>query len=162
MKAIIKHLTINTSERFLPSNTITKRSHGIPFNPLKQHANNTQTFIECHYCNKPRLIFLKLKVSPNVTLKFKRETFDLFCICGKSIEQLSSNNAYSVLFVKRNLKCINPVELIYNGLTYESVCIHCGTTQRFSASTNQFPMCNGCLRLKKKPVLSRKVAEMRK
>ena len=44
--------------KFLPSNTITKRSQGIPFNLPKQHANNTQIFIKCYYCNKPRLIFL--------------------------------------------------------------------------------------------------------
>ena len=31
-----------TSEKFLPSNTITKRLHGIFFDSLKQHANNTQ------------------------------------------------------------------------------------------------------------------------
>ena len=88
------------TEKFLPSNTITKRSHGIPFNPLKQCTNNTQIFIKCHYCNKPRLIFSKLKVSPNVTLRFKQETLDLFYICGTSIEELSSNTAYSVLFGK--------------------------------------------------------------
>ena len=113
--------------------------------------------LKCHYCKKPHLIFSKLKVSVNVTLKFKRET-DLFYICGTSIEEFSSNSAYAVLFVKRNLKCTDPVESIDYSLTYESFCIHCGTTRRLSTSTNQFPLCSGCLRLKKKPVL-RKVAE---
>ena len=146
------------TEKFLSSNIITKRSHGIPFNPLKQHANKTQIFIKCHYCNKPRLIFSKLKVSPNVTLKFKRET-DLFYICGTSMEEWSPNTVYLLLFVKRSLKCTDTVEAIYYSLKCESVCVHCGTMRRLSTSTNQFPMCSGCLRLKKKPVLRRKVAE---
>ena len=147
------------SEKFLPSEAINKRSHCIPFNLLKQHANNTQIFIKCHYCNKPYLIFSKLKVSSNVTLKFKRETLDLFYIYGTSTELLSSNTAYLVLFVKRNLKCTDPVESIYYCLTYKSVCAHCGTTPHLSTLTNQFPMCGSCLRLKKKPVLKRKVIE---
>ena len=82
-----------TWETFLPSNTTTKRLHGITFNLLKQHANNTQIFVKCHYCNKPCLIFLKLKISVNVTLKFKWETLDLFYICGTSIKELSFNTA---------------------------------------------------------------------
>ena len=78
----------------LPSNTNTQKSNSITFNLLKQHASNTQFFIKCHYCNEPCLIFSKLKVSPNVTLKLKRETLDLFHICGTSIAELSSNTAY--------------------------------------------------------------------
>ena len=152
-----------TSEKYLPSKNITsKKSPGIPFNALKQHANNTQIVIKCYYCNKPRLIFSKSKVSPNITLKFKRETSDLFYVCGTSIPELSSKDVYSVLHVKQNLKCTDPVESIYYSLTYESVCVHCGTTRHILTSTNQFPMCTGCVRMKKKPVLRRKTAEKRK
>ena len=61
-----------TSEKYLPSKNSSKRSNGIPFNLLKQHANNTRITIKCHYCSKPHLIFSKLEVSPNITLKFKK------------------------------------------------------------------------------------------
>ena len=49
----------------------------------------------------------------NVTLKFKRETLDLFYICGASIEELSSITVYLVLFVKRHLKYTDPVEISF-------------------------------------------------
>ena len=61
----------------------------------------------------PRLIFLKLKVSPNITLKFKKETSDLFYICGTSIEELLSKEVYNILHVKKNLTCEDPVESTY-------------------------------------------------
>ena len=113
-----------TLEKYLPSKNSSKRSNGIPFNPLKQSTNNVRITIKCHYCSKPCLIFLKLKVSPNITLKFKKETSDLFCICGTSIEELSSKEVYNVLLVKNNLTCENPVESIYYTLSYDSICIH--------------------------------------
>ena len=118
--------------------------------------------IKCHYCSKPHLIFSKLKVSPNITLKFKKETSDLFYICDTSIEELSSKEVYNVLHVKKNLTCEDSVELIYNTLSYNSICVDCGTTKRLSAATNEYPMCSGCRRVKKKPVLRRKVAQKKK
>ena len=110
-----------TSEKYLPSKNSSKRSNGIPFNPLKQHANNARITIKCHYCSKPHLIFSKLEVSPNITLKFKKETLDLFYICGASIEELSSKEVYSVLYVKKNLTFEDPVESIYYTLLYDSI-----------------------------------------
>ena len=118
--------------------------------------------IKCHYCSKPRLIFSKLKVSPNITLKFKKETSDLFYICDTSIEELSSKEVYNVLHVKKNLTCEDSVESIYNTLSYDSICVHCGTTKRLSTATNEYPMCSGCHCVKKKPVLRRKVPQKKK
>ena len=151
-----------TSEKYLPSKNSSKRSNGIPFNPLKQHAINTRITIKCHYWSKPHLIFWKLKVSPNITLKFKKETSDLFYICGTSIEELSSKEVYNVLHVKKNLTCEDPVESTYYTLSYDSICVHCGTTKQLSAATNEYPMCSGCCSMRKKPVLRRKVAQKKK
>ena len=56
--------------------------------------------------------------------------------CYFEIQELSPNIVYLLLFVKRNLKYTDPVKSIYYSLTYESVCVHCGTTQHLSTSTN--------------------------
>ena len=151
-----------TLEKYLPSKNSSKRSNGIPFNPLKQSANNVRITIKCHYCSKPSLIFSKMKVSPYITLKFKKETSDLFYICGTSIEELSSKEVYNVLHVKTNLTWEDPVESIYYTLSYNSICVHCGTTKRLSTATNEYPMCSGCHCKKKKHVLRRKVAQKKK
>ena len=108
------------------------------------------------------MIFSKLKVSPNITLKFKKETLDLFYICGASIEELSSKEVYSVLYVKKNLTFEDPVESIYYTLLYDSIWVHCGTTKQLSTATSEYPMCSGCCRMKKKPLLRRKVAQKKK
>ena len=57
-------------------------------------------------------------------IEIQKSNLDLFCICGTSIQELTSNTVYLVSFVKRNLKCTDPVESIYDSLRYKSVCVH--------------------------------------
>ena len=51
-----------TTEAFMLSRNITvSKGHGIPFNPVVQHAKNTDLKITCTECNKPQSIYAKKK-----------------------------------------------------------------------------------------------------
>ena len=38
------------------------QSHGMPFNPVKQHATNTNIFVVCTECNNPHLVYAAKKI----------------------------------------------------------------------------------------------------
>ena len=145
-----------TGEKYLPLSHTENCSHKIPFNPLKQHANNTRIVLKCKYCNKPRLVYSRNKITSNITTKFIKETLDLYYICGTSINELSNKEQYKVLHVRQNLRCQDPVEAIYFSMDYEKVCVHCGMMQKLSTQPNKQPMCSTCWQSKKKPVMRRK------
>ena len=68
MKTITNLLAIlkETTEAFVPSCNITaSKGHGISFNPLVQHAKNTDMKIMCTECNKPQIIYAKKSISLN-------------------------------------------------------------------------------------------------
>ena len=68
-----------TTEEHRPSRKLAnKNSHGIPFNPSKQHAMNTSLIIKCTKCNKPRIVYVQKKISIERVQAFKRVTYDLF------------------------------------------------------------------------------------
>ena len=121
-----------TGEKYLLSPCTENRSHKIPFNPLKQHANNTRIVLKCKYCNKPRLVYSRSKITSNITTKFIKETSNLYYICGTGIDELSNKEHYKILHVRQNLLCQDPVEAIYFSMDYEKVCVHCGTMQKLS------------------------------
>ena len=145
-----------TGEKYLLSPCTENRSHKIPFNPLKQHANNTRIVLKCKYCNKPRLDYSRNKVTSNITTKVIKETSDLYYICGTGIDELSNKEQYKVLHVRQNLRCQDLVEVIYFSMNYEKVCVQCGTTRKLRTQPNEQPMCNTSRRSKKKPVMRRK------
>ena len=58
----ISFLDVFGTESVMPSLMTGKcRSHRMPFNPVKQHVNNTSLFLVCAECNKPRLIYTAKK-----------------------------------------------------------------------------------------------------
>ena len=93
--------------------TCPRQGHGIPFQPHKQHASNTNLRIVCVYCKKPRLVYSKNKVSGHHTNKFKRGISELQFVCGTTVSELVGADQFKDLFTRVNLQCRNPVEIIY-------------------------------------------------
>ena len=63
-----------TGGKYITSSRTESRSHNIPFDPLKQHANNTRIVLKCKYCNKPGLVYSRNKITSNITTKLIKET----------------------------------------------------------------------------------------
>ena len=146
-----------TTEEHMPSKkTATRQSHGIPFQPHKQHALNTNLTIVCVYCHKPRLAYSKNKISRNIFTKFKRETSELQFVCGTTVEELTGADNFKDIFVRGNLRCDTTVEVIYYSVGYVSCCTHCGATRRLTTGNHEYPMCSLCKTdPAKKPVVRR-------
>ena len=78
-----------TAEEHRSSKKLAKKnSPGIPFNPSKQHAINTNLIIECTKCNKSRIVYAQKKIPVGRVRAFKRVTHDLLFVCGSRVEEL--------------------------------------------------------------------------
>ena len=156
----------DTDEKAMPSLKTTKdRGHKIPFNPTKQHATNTNLFVECAECSKPRVVYAAKKISDGERKSFKLAMSDMLYTCGASLHEFKNTNdendkRYTILekvFVRTNNSCTKPVEALYYTVNYPDCCCHCGSKRRLIKSTNEYSICSPCkVVLKKLPVSKRK------
>ena len=126
---------------------------GIPFQPHKQHASNTNLRIVCTYCNKPRLVYSKNKVSDHYTNKFRKNLSDLQFVCGTTVSELVGPDQFKDLYIRANLQCRDPVETIYFNVGYIPCCTHCGSKRNLNIGNNEYPMCAVCKASKKIPLV---------
>ena len=127
MKVITKNFQVFfgkvTTEEHCPSKKLgNKNSHGVPFNPSKQHALNTNLIIECTKCNKPRIVYAKKKISTGRVRVFKRVTYDLLLVYRSSVEELVGPKNFIEFHNRQNLKCIDEVEVLYHSAGFTSYC----------------------------------------
>ena len=93
-----------TTEEHRPSKKLAnKNSHGVPFNPSKQHAMNTNLIIEC---NKPRIVYAQKKISTGRVRVFKRVTYDLLLVCRSSVEELVGPKNFKEFHICQNLNAL--------------------------------------------------------
>ena len=139
-----------TTEKHVPSmNEILRKSHGIPFSPVVQHAKNTGITISCASCGKPRVVYSKQKLLNK--RKFKNKTCDLIFTCGTTVAELVPE--LTTLFIRPNHECYIPVEALYYSAGYQNCCCHCGRTERLFVTKEAYPICKGCVDYhQKKPV----------
>ena len=143
------------------------RSHGIQFNPVKQHANNTSFFLVCAECNKPRLIYAAKKMSEGENKNFKDIMSDMLYTCGAQLAEFTNPNEtahrkaryadLAKVFSRANLTCLSAVEPLYYSLNRNDCCCRCGCKERLIKSANDYPICIVCKEVRKKyPVAKRK------
>ena len=111
MKAITKDFQIcfgkvTTEEHHLSKKLANKNSHGVPFDPSKQHAMNTNLIIECTECNKPRIVYAQKKISTGRVRVFKRVTYDLLLVCRSSVEELVGPKNFKEFHICQNLNAL--------------------------------------------------------
>ena len=147
MKAITKYLTkfmVPKHQKSFCHQTLLPRDCMVY---LLIHWNNMQITL------KITLNFSKLKVSPNVTLKFNP-----FYICGTGTIQ------YCILCVicwkKPKMYQSSGVNLLQSHIQ-KCLCSFL-SNRMFNYFNKSVSMCSRCLRLKKKPILRQKVAEKEK
>ena len=124
IKAITKFFQMSTEEH-RPSKMLPKKySHGIPFNPLKQYAMNTNLIIQYIECSKARIVFLQKKIPAGRVRAFKKVTHDLLFVCGSSVEELAGSKNLKEFHNPQNLKCIGQVGFLYYSVEFTSCCSH--------------------------------------
>ena len=140
-----------------------KTSSGIPFTPTAQFSKNVDRLIQCHECDKWRLIYSKKALNAAEKKEVEKILEDIQYSCGSGLQNIEHDDS-SVLhkiFTRLNLSCLSPIEIPYytNNKT-EPLCFYCSSEDIDSSKDfcDCYPMCNQCIASKRPPVLKRKRA----
>ena len=149
-----------TSEEYRPSLKQSEaKNSGMPFSPSAQSANNTNTVIQCHECDKWRLIYSKnaLSVEEKSELQSILDTVQYSCGCKMQDIDHEENCVLEKVFTRANLSCSSNIEIPYYGTSHEALCIYCGSENDLeTGKPESYPICQTCSELNKPPVLRRK------
>ena len=120
-----------TSEKFRPLlNPEKEKDHGIPFSSTAHTAKNDTQVVECEECGKRRVLNSKKKLNKIENAYVSDGCANIFV--WNFIRRLNDDNGsqdsdsiYSVVYVRKNLNCQNPVEVTYYSAGYSDICYHC-------------------------------------
>ena len=153
-----------TTEQYRPSlSESEKKSSGIPFSPSAQSAKNVDLVIQCHECEKWRLIHSKHVLKPREKAELRQILQEIQYSCGSGLQNIE-HDEHSVLqkvFTRLNLTCSSPIEIPYYGTnSHEPLCFYCGSEELCDDSLEElqdkYPICHQCVNDKKPLVGKRK------
>ena len=153
----------NTFENFRPSLKVSMNeqtgvsSHGMPFSPSSQYAKNVEMVILCSQCDKPRVLYCKTVVKGTSRTHLQRSLSDLEYSCGSSFIDVECEDSHILkkVFVRKNLKCIDAIEIPYFSAGFEPICYHCGIDDDLQESDDDYPLCSKCKNEGKRAVKKR-------
>ena len=93
----------------------------MPFTPTAQFAKNAGIVIQCHECDKWRLIYCKNVLNSRERLALKTILQDIQYSCGSGLPEIEHDD-HSVLhkvFTRMNLSCALPIEIPYYNTNHE-------------------------------------------
>lgn len=135
-----------TSELFRPSLKGNTLARPLSFSPSVQHANNTNTVVQCDECNMWRVVFAKKKLSVAAIATLQSVLEDVSYTCGASLEDVDlgpSLASYKLMI--RDHRCGDNIEKLYYSAGHETICIFCGTTDLVnSVPEGVYPICLCC------------------
>ena len=135
-----------TTENFRPSLKKGNISDaGMPFSPSSQYGKNVNMVVICSQCEKPRVLYCKTVVRNNARVELQQTLADLEYSCGSSFVDVECEDTHILkrVFVRRNLKCNDPVEFAYFSSGFENVCYYCGNSE-CNEGEGFYPMCEDC------------------
>ena len=100
----------DTTEEHCPSKKLAeKKGSGMPFTPTAQYARNVDVVIQCHECEKWRLLYAK-----NVVTRWELEKIleEVQYSCGISLQDIDDESSILCqVFIGTNLLCSSPMEI---------------------------------------------------
>ena len=123
-----------TTEEHRPSLGESKgKGAGMPFTPTAQYANNVTLVLQCHECEKWRLIYSNNRLSPQERSELSLILESVQYSCGSALQDIIEHNDGSVLqkvFTRTNLTCLSSIEIpYYSTNAHETLCFHCGSKE---------------------------------
>lgn len=80
---------VETSEEHRPSLKQSKaKNSGMPFSPSAQSANNTNTVIQCHECDKWRLVYSKNALNDEERSELQSILESVQYSCGSKMQEI--------------------------------------------------------------------------
>ena len=120
----------------------------MPFTPTAQFARNVDVVIQCHECEKWRLIYAKNVISRWEKARLEKILQEVQYSCGSSLQDIGHDNSsiLSRVFTRVNLLCSSPMEIPYYGTYHEPLCFYCGssdvTDEEEENSQDKYPICS--------------------
>ena len=151
----------DTTEEHCPSKKLAeKKGSGMPFTPTAQYARNVDVVIQCHECEKWRLLYAKNVVTRWEKTKLEKILEEVQYSCGSSLQDIDDESSILCrVFTRTNLLCSSPMEIPYYGTYHEPLCFYCGCSDVADDEEDdlqdKYPICNNCLH-KKPAVFKRK------
>lgn len=152
----------DTSENHCPSKIqALAKSGGMPFTPTVQTANNVRLILQCHECEKWRLIYSKHALTSSEKKELQIVLENLLFSCGSSFTDIDceESSVLKKVFCRQNINCSSPMEIPYYSTNHEDLCYYCGADKDFATGEtfiNKYPICNLCFSCNKTPIPSRK------
>ena len=138
----------STTEQYRPSmKEVENKHHGMPFSPSTQFAKTTMITLSCGECNKPRVCYSRKKLKDSDKVKIMRWLEDVSYTCGTSFDD--EDSCLNLLHMRKNLICTSLIEVPYYGALHKKICIYCGDSERLRDEKGCYPLCEGCLLLKR-------------
>ena len=78
----------STTEKDLPSASMTTQKKMIPFNTTQQHVKNVNLVIQCEECQMWRLLFSESKLSPQSVVRLNSILEDISYTCGATFSDV--------------------------------------------------------------------------
>ena len=145
----------STTEKDLPSGSISKQKKSIPFNVTQQHVKNVKLLIQCEECDMWRLVLSKSKLSPQSVDKLSNILDNISYTCGATFSDVLMPDDLSSVCIRVH-KCYDPVEKLYYSCGFtDLICIYCSKTLPSAddlTTTEHYPQCSNC---SSKPPLKR-------
>lgn len=150
-----------TTEEHRPSlKEAEKKGSGIPFTPTAQFAKNVSLVIQCHECERWRLIYSKNALNFREKAELGGILEQIQYSCGSGLQEIEHDD-HSVLrklFTRMNLTCSSPMEIpYYSSNEHEPLCFHCGCEDivKDDMMEDKYPICHQCID-EKKPLISKR------
>jgi hypothetical protein len=132
-----------TTEKFRPSfQNKPKKKRTLPFHGKLQHVGNADLMLECEECGMWRLVYAKRKLQPPER-KSLEDALSGTSSCGSPLQELDLPAELEQKVYVRELRCHDPIEILYYTAKYEPICIYCGEREPFSEAY-LYPQCKDC------------------
>ena len=143
----------NTQQKDTALKETNKEAHQLRFNPSAQTAGQVKRVLTCQEFEKPPVLhsnkMLKKAELPILDTALEQTDYT----CGSSMtdfidtDDTAVHNIFNRVFVRRDLRCPQPVEIYYSSGMFERVCCHCATEHDLLTEAlveGCYPICTNC------------------
>ena len=115
-------------------------------------AQHARYLVKCTECEKPRLIYSKLKLNERQKVQLVMLLFEPDYLCGSPVT-VPGSSLHGKIFIRLNIDCSCPNETPYYScdIGHQDTCYYCGGSgvekdlKLKDGYQRVFPVCSGCL-----------------
>lgn len=138
----------NSCNDMAPLHQPRKQKKSLGFNVTQQHVKNVGTVVQCDDCGMWRLLFSKVKLSPQSRLDLEKLLEEVSYTFGATLDDLDLPDSLKTVCVKYH-SCHDPMEkLYYSASGFEPICFYCSkqaVCDTVTEASEYFPLWPNCV-----------------